>query len=121
MKLIPAGRDSNSQNFIRSALRNFERFFLKVGFKAFHSHMPLVGFYSFIILDAWIPAFPPIAIISGVGSVAYGFKRDFRKHLPDPDIPAPQAFFDKPVKVRGIRVTRGARAAIEAAGGSIEE
>jgi large subunit ribosomal protein L15 len=28
---------------------------------------------------------------------------------------------EKPVKVRGIRVTRGARAAIEAAGGSIED
>ena len=41
----------------------------------------------------------PIAIISGVGSIAYGFKRDFRKHLPDRDIPEPEAFFEKPIKV----------------------
>jgi CheY-like chemotaxis protein len=41
----------------------------------------------------------PIAIISGVGSIAYGFKRDFRKHLPERDIPEPEAFFEKPIKV----------------------
>ena len=41
----------------------------------------------------------PIAIISGVGSIAYGFKRDFRKHLPDRNIPEPEAFFEKPIQV----------------------
>ena len=41
----------------------------------------------------------PIAIISGVGGIAYGFKRDFRKHLPDQNIPEPEAFFEKPIDV----------------------
>ena len=41
----------------------------------------------------------PIAIISGVGSIAYGFKRDFRKHLPDRNISEPEAFFEKPIDV----------------------
>jgi len=41
----------------------------------------------------------PIAIISGVGSIAYGFQRDFRKHLPDRSIPEPEAFFEKPIDV----------------------
>jgi CheY-like chemotaxis protein len=41
----------------------------------------------------------PVAIISGVGSIAYGFKRDFRKHLPNRDIPEPEAFFEKPIDV----------------------
>ena len=41
----------------------------------------------------------PVAIISGVGSIAYGFKRDFRKHLPDRNIPEPEAFFEKPIQV----------------------
>jgi len=44
----------------------------------------------------------PIAIISGVGGIAYGFKRDFRKHLPDQNIPEPEAFFEKPIDVPGF-------------------
>ncbi|MFH2205002.1 MAG: response regulator [Elusimicrobiota bacterium] len=42
----------------------------------------------------------PIAIISGIGGIAYGFKQDFRRHLPDPDIPEPEAFFEKPIDVK---------------------
>ncbi|MFC1679914.1 response regulator [Elusimicrobiota bacterium] len=41
----------------------------------------------------------PIVVISGIGSVAYGFKVDFRRHIPEPDIPEPDAFFEKPLKV----------------------
>ncbi|MFH1723746.1 MAG: response regulator [Elusimicrobiota bacterium] len=40
----------------------------------------------------------PVVVISGIGNIAYGFKADFRKHVPDPEIPEPEAIFEKPLK-----------------------